>query len=206
MESKRSSLYYLPEVLIGFTIGFIIYVIYSVINGTFILLPSTLSMVTNSIPPSSHYFVDLLQGLLTFSSITFGFFAVILIEILPHMVEFTHEIMSRNVHYYKKVYYLLVAVTVVLLLIAPIFLLTISISNSLIAMGTQGVLLGVIQNKTQNSTNSNYQGTVTVLSSQIKSSTTTATNETFISEALILVNILVYITLLTLKYRRDKRI
>lgn len=118
----------------------VICVLYALTIGTFSLTPANLSNVISSIPIPSESFLNLMQGILTFVSIMFGFYAVILTVTLRPIIGLFKRIIPKIANRAKKIYSVIFAFLLFIMLILPIYSLIIAASNSFIAIGYNGKL------------------------------------------------------------------
>jgi hypothetical protein len=202
-----------------FCLFIFIIIIYLIIVDSFVTEPQFITYIVGVTPIPSESFLALLQGLITFTSIIFGFYSIMLIALLPKIIDLIKVIKSKFSGYESLLTYGIIA-----LLLLPIFLLIISISSSLIATGYQGVLTQNLQNIPKNvphniskvvssqqfinnitneKSNSTFYNNTQDIYSKVVFDTNSSITFTFLSSLFIFFYVITYIVLVYLGYGKN---
>ena len=192
-NTKKSQRFLLALTTIGLSAFMSTVILYPLTLGTFILEPLVISSNIAKMPVPSASFLVFLQGILIFTSILFGFYSIVLVEVLRTVLSRVRAMYTNinDIFSVRTVFFTIV----IILLIEPIYIFTISVSASLLAISYHGQLAQLLpdvslvnitpSNKTINSLYSN-----TILQAQ------SATKLAFTGGGLVLFDILVYVALL----------
>ena len=125
-------------------------------NQIFTNAEKDIIQVISIIPLTGDTYSFFLQGLLTFSSILFGFYTIVLIQAIPRLRLFFEKYILKFSSKYRMS--MLWALALVILFFVPFYYLFDSVTYSLIGLGDQGYIANVsISNNTyKNATITSY--------------------------------------------------
>lgn len=167
-----------------FCLGFIYQSIFNSSNTIATILPL--------IPLSGDSSIFFVQGLLTYCSILFGFYSIVLIQAIPRLSIFFKNHIPRLTPEYRL--HIFLAGCLVLLFFVPFFYLFDSIPNSLIAIGGYGYIQNFTSaHSTSNSINISISMNENSVNSSLIKIDKNVINDVFSATWVVLIDIITYV-------------